>query len=166
MIRSGRTKCGYGRLSIKLIKILMRTFDTKHAFKFDMPNEVKVLLVDDETDFLIDTTEQLTHRGFEVTSVSSGEESLIVLQERSIDVVVLDIWMPGIGGIETLKRIKAKKLPTEVVILTGLADMDTAINCIDLGAFEYLVKPVLIDDLIYRIQDAYQAKVIKHSNSI
>lgn len=123
-------------------------------------NDFKVLLVDDEEDFLTALTERLQNRGIDAQGVKSGEEALEALKSRPVDVVVLDVRMPGISGIDTLEAIKKEYPATEVLMLTGHADLETAFRGMDSGAFDYLVKPVDIDELIYRLQDAHQAKTL------
>jgi len=120
-----------------------------------------VLLVDDEKDFLNTLTKRLVKRGLKIACAGSGEEALSVVGEGKIDVVVLDVRMPGIDGIETLKNIKKINSLIEVILLTGHANIDVAMKGMKIGAFDYLMKPVDIDELLYRIQDAYTNKSIQ-----
>lgn len=113
-----------------------------------------ILLVDDETEFLELMTKRLDRRNFQVTTASTGEAALEALAWTPVDVVVLDVRMPGMGGIETLRRLKEMAPDTEVILLTGHANMEVAVEGMELGAFDYLLKPVAINDLIFKIQDA------------
>jgi DNA-binding NtrC family response regulator len=124
----------------------------------DVVNEFKVMLVDDEKDFLETLCKRLTKRKLDVTSANSGREAIAKIQEFPVDVVVLDVRMPGMNGIETLKEIKKIKPSVEVVMLTAHADVQVAIEGMELGAFDYLMKPMEIDDLLYKLQDAYKKK--------
>jgi DNA-binding NtrC family response regulator len=119
-----------------------------------------VLFVDDEVDFLETLLKRMKKRDLEVSGVKSGEEALEFLDQNSADVVVLDVKMPGMDGIQALKEIKTRHPLIEVVMLTGHASVEVAIQGMELGAFDYLMKPIDIDDLLYKIQDAYKKKAI------
>ncbi|MDA8407399.1 MAG: response regulator [Deltaproteobacteria bacterium] len=121
-------------------------------------SEFKVLLVDDETDFVVPLSKRLRKRNLEVNSASSGQEALDYLSQSPCDVVVLDVKMPDMNGIETLRRIREIAPSVEVIMLTGHANVEVAIEGMELGAFDYLMKPVDIDDLLYKLQDAYKKK--------
>jgi len=121
-------------------------------------SQFRVLLVDDEEEFLETLVKRLKKRNLDVLSASSGREAVRVLAESPVDVVVLDVKMPDMDGIQTLKEIK-KILPTvEVLMLTGHANVEVAIQGLELGAFDYLMKPMDIDELLYKLQDAYKKK--------
>ena len=124
---------------------------------------MRVLIVDDEADFLDSLVERMRLREIKVEGVYTGPDALDHLAHNPIDVVILDVRMPGMDGIETLKEIKRRHPIVEVIMLTGHADADVAIFVMELGAFEYLLKPIEIDHLIFKIQDAYQKKSIKES---
>jgi DNA-binding NtrC family response regulator len=123
--------------------------------------DLKVLLVDDETEFLETLGKRLRKRNLRASEVGSGEEALRFLQESPADVVVLDVKMPGMDGIQTLREIKRLYPLVEVIMLTGHANMEVAVAGIELGAFDYLMKPVSIDELLYKLQDAYKKKTIQ-----
>jgi DNA-binding NtrC family response regulator len=134
-------------------------------------NELNVLLVDDEGEFLETLVKRLRKRKLNASGVGSGEEALLALKESPVDVVVLDVKMPGMDGIETLRRIKRNHPLVEVIMLTGHANMEAAIEGMEAGAFDYLTKPTDIDDLLYKVQDAQQKKVlqeekIKHMQAV
>ncbi|MGD9252487.1 MAG: response regulator [Holophagae bacterium] len=118
--------------------------------------EPRVLLVDDERDFLESLRQRLELRGLPVRAASSGPEALEMLDDGPVDVVVLDVRMPGMDGIETLRRIKEKHPHTEVVMLTGHADLETSLEGMRFGFFDYLTKPVKVDLLIEKINEAHR----------
>jgi DNA-binding response OmpR family regulator len=118
---------------------------------------IKALVVDDEKEYVDALTERLALRGIGVTGVTSGEAALSALASAPVDVVVLDVMMPGKSGIETLVEIKERHPLTAVIMLSGHADLETAIKGMELGAFDYLVKPIKLDELFYKIEDAYHA---------
>jgi DNA-binding NtrC family response regulator len=120
-----------------------------------------VLLVDDELEFLETLVKRLKKRNLAVQGAKSGEEALKILETEPVDVVVLDVKMPGMDGIETLGEIKKLYPLVEVIMLTGHASMEVAIEGMELGAFDYLMKPMNIDELLYKLQDAYQKKSLQ-----
>lgn len=119
-----------------------------------------VLLVDDEEEFLETLVKRLRKRKLTVSGVKSGEEAIEFLDKEQVDVAVLDVKMPGIGGIQTLSAIKKRWPLVEVIMLTGHANMEAAIEGMELGAFDYLMKPMDIDELLYKLQDAYKKKLL------
>jgi DNA-binding NtrC family response regulator len=129
-------------------------------------NEFNVLLVDDETEFLETLMKRLRKRRLNTLGVSSGEEALRIINEAPIDVVVLDVKLPGMNGMETLKEIKKAKPLIEVIMLTGHASMEVAIEGMESGAFDYLMKPMDIDELLYKLQDAYKKKSIQEEKIV
>lgn len=115
-----------------------------------------ILLVDDE-ERLLSTTRKLFEKiGIEALTATSGREALGILSEREVDVVFLDIKMPGMDGMETLQRIKKDHPISEVVILTGHATMETAVEGLKLGASDYLIKPVSMKDFLSKAEDAFE----------
>ena len=118
----------------------------------------KILLVDDEIVFTDNMSKLLTIRGYRVTAVNSGDQAIRLLQEENFDVVVLDLKMPGMDGIATLKEIKNLGLFTETLILTGHGSIDTALDAVKLGAYDYLTKPCEIDELTAKIEEAWEKK--------
>ncbi|MEJ2233327.1 MAG: response regulator [Syntrophobacterales bacterium] len=121
----------------------------------------RVLLVDDERDFLEVLIRRLGKRDVDVHGVSSGEEALQYLQAKPIDVAVLDVRMPGMDGLTALRKIKKLDPLIEVIMLTGHASLEVALEGMRAGAFDYLMKPAEIDELLYKIQDAHRAKTIQ-----
>ena len=118
----------------------------------------KILLVDDETVFTQNMAKLLTSRGYVVTAVNSGDAAIQELEQKDFDVVVLDLKMPGMDGITTLKEIKKLGLFTETLILTGHGSIDTALEAIKIGAYDYLTKPCEIDELVGKIEGAWERK--------
>jgi len=121
----------------------------------------KVLVVDDEEDFLETIVKRLQDRDLEVAGVESGEAALKLADSQDFDVVVLDVRMPGLDGIETLKELKKKKPLTEVIMLTGHASVESGIQGMQLGAFDYVMKPVPLDELLDKMRQAYERKLIQ-----
>ncbi|WP_448383611.1 response regulator [Desulfosoma sp.] len=119
---------------------------------------IRVLLVDDEVEFLDTLLKRMRKRQVEVAGVYSAEEALRYLESSPVDVVVLDVKMPGMDGIDALKAIKERHPLVEVIMLTGHANVEVAIQGMELGAFDYLMKPMDIDELLYKVQDACKKK--------
>jgi DNA-binding NtrC family response regulator len=118
-----------------------------------------VLLVDDEVPFVETMTKRLSKRDLRITPAFSGMEALDQLsKESTTEVVILDVKMPGMDGIEVLREIKRKHPLVEVVMLTGHATVETAIEGMKLGAFDYLMKPCDIDILISKVSEAAARK--------
>lgn len=120
-----------------------------------------VLLVDDEEEFLETLVKRLTKRKLLVTGVTNAEDAIRILNEKPVDIVVLDVKMPGMDGLEALRQIKKTSPDVEVIMLTGHANMEAAIQGMELGAFDYLMKPMDIDELLYKLQDAYKKKSLR-----
>ena len=118
----------------------------------------KILLVDDEVVFTQNMAKLLANRGYIVTAVNNGDAAIQALEEKDFDVVVLDLKMPGMDGITTLKEIKKLGLLTETLILTGHGSIDSALEAIKLGAYDYLTKPCEIDELVGKIQGVWTTK--------
>ena len=118
----------------------------------------KVLLVDDEKDFIEMLSLRLEEVGEKITVAYSGQEALDALEKADIDVVILDIRMPGMDGIETLREIKKKSPLVEVIMLTGHGSTETAVEGMKLGAFDYLMKPADFDDLTLKLEGARKRK--------
>jgi two-component system, response regulator RegA len=118
----------------------------------------KVLLVDDEEIFREATARQLSVRGFIVQTAESGESAIEQVRNDPPEVVVLDQQMPGMHGSDTFIEIKKIDPLIEVIMLTGNTSVDNAIELMQMGTFDYLMKPINIDDLLYKIEDAYTRK--------
>ena len=120
-----------------------------------------VLLVDDEEEFLRTIIKRLSRRGTEAVGATRGEQALELMTESARDVVVLDVKMPGMDGLEVLKRIKTQWPNTEVIMLTGHASVEAAVEGMDRGAFDYLMKPADFEDLLYKLEDAFRKKSLR-----
>jgi DNA-binding NtrC family response regulator len=118
---------------------------------------ISLLIVDDEHEFIEILAQRLRKRGFTVTTAISGESALTSL-EGGIDIVILDVAMPGMNGIDTLSAIKKRQPLVEVIMLTGQATVGTAVDAIRFGAFNYLMKPCEIEDLVSHIELALQRR--------
>ncbi|MEN6439612.1 MAG: response regulator [Syntrophobacter sp.] len=129
--------------------------DVYRKFDFDVPLPSKVLLVDDEREFVETLSERLQLRDYSSAVVYDGEEALSVIEDDEPDVMVLDLKMPGIDGLEVLRRVKAKHPNVEVIVLTGHGSEDVAKHCMELGACAYLEKPVDLEKLTRAMRDAY-----------
>lgn len=117
-----------------------------------------VLLVDDEKDFVEMLSLRLQETGERVTPAYNGKECLETLEKKNIDVVILDIKMPGMDGIETLREIKRKHPLAEVIMLTGHGTTETAVQGMKLGAYDYLLKPADFEDLTSKLEGARKRK--------
>jgi len=120
----------------------------------------KVLIVDDEPDFLETIVKRLRKRQMEVAGVGSGKEAIELLQEQSFDVAILDVRMPGMDGIETLREIRKRSPLTEVILLTGHGSVESGIQGMQLGAFDYVIKPADIEDIIEKVNQAAERKML------
>ena len=119
----------------------------------------RVLIVDDEKAFVDTLVNRFNKRNIDTTGVSSGEEALELLKEKLFDVVILDIKMPGgIDGIETLREIKKIQPLSEIILLTGHGSVETSIEGMKLGAFDYILKPVKLEDLLIKMAQAFEKK--------
>jgi DNA-binding NtrC family response regulator len=121
-----------------------------------MTEKIKVLMIDDEERFCKTTARILETRNIAVRTMTRGEEAVLELEKNPYDVVLLDLKMSGISGVETLERIKKLKCPTEVIILSGHASTDIAVQAMHLDAFDYLLKPCDPEELIVKILQAYE----------
>lgn len=120
----------------------------------------KILLVDDEKDFLSVMSERMTARGMDVTTAESAQEALEQVESGSFDAIVLDLMMPGVDGIETLKAIKQRKPELQVILLSGHATLEKGIEAMKLGAMDFVEKPANIDELTDRIKKAQAQKAV------
>ncbi len=124
--------------------------------------EPRILLVDDEDRFRQTLKKRISSRKYQVFDASSGIQALEMIQDNPVDVVVLDVRMPGLSGLETLTEIRKISPETEVILLTGHASVDPAIEGMKLGAFDYLMKPCQLEDLMVKIESAIEARSKKH----
>jgi DNA-binding NtrC family response regulator len=120
--------------------------------------KTRILLVDDEEEFVQALSERLEIRDYDVTKSYTGDDAVEKIKHYNFDVVILDVLMPGMDGIEVLKEIRRIKPLTEVIMLTGHATVETAIEGMKLGANDYLMKPCETEDLVNKINRAYNQK--------
>jgi DNA-binding NtrC family response regulator len=114
--------------------------------------KMKIMLVDDEERYLLTTKKLIEKKGYEVATALNGKEALEKLKGQNVHIVILDVKMPGMDGNETLKAIKNLYPLTEVIMLTGHATVDSAIDGLKSGACDYLMKPADIDEIIEKSQ--------------
>ena len=122
--------------------------------------EEKVLLVDDEKKFLEVMSERLTTRGVTVTTATSAAEALEQIEANLFDAVILDLKMPGMDGIEAMKRMKAKRPELQIILLTGHATVEKGVEAIKLGAMDFVEKPADLESLREKIKQAKQKKML------
>lgn len=118
-----------------------------------------ILVVDDEGDFLETLMNRLKKRNIGTIGCASGEEAVRLAKQHQFDVVILDIKMPGgMDGIETLREIKRIRPETEVILLTGHASLETSVEGMKQGAYDYLLKPIRLEDLLEKLVQALERK--------
>jgi DNA-binding NtrC family response regulator len=120
----------------------------------------RVLVVDDDEQFLDVVSRRLKGRGLRVATVTSGEEALSAIEGKVFDMVVLDLMMPGLSGIETLRYLKEKQPDLQVIMLTGRGDIEVGIEAMKLGAEDLIEKPVDLQVLLERIREAKNKKML------
>lgn len=126
----------------------------------------KILIVDDEEKFLSYLSKRLEMREYNVDTSLSGEDALEKVRQHNFDVVILDVLMPGIDGIEVLREIKKAKPFIEVIMLTGHASVEAGVEGMRLGAYDYVMKPCEAEELISKINKAYERKVEMEEQSL
>lgn len=126
-----------------------------------MTERIRLLLVNDEEAFRTTLASRLRRRAFDVLDVESGYRALEAVKRTAFDVAIIDVKMPGMDGLETLREMKSISALIEVIMLTGHASVESGIEGMRLGAFDYLMKPCDIDDLVVKIGDAYQRKLAR-----
>jgi DNA-binding NtrC family response regulator len=128
-------------------------------------NSINLLLVDDEEQFLATAKKLMDKRGVNTFVSTNGFDALRILKERRMDVVLLDLKMPGIDGVETLRKIKSNYPEMEVILLTGHASVESAVEGLKLGAYDYLMKPSTIPDILEKVKEAYERKTAREEKS-
>ena len=124
-------------------------------------NKIKLLMVDDEVKFLESISKRLELKNFDVTTASNGQEAIASAEKGLFDVAVVDFKMPGMDGAQVLKTLKANHKYLEIIMLTGHATIDSAVECTKLGAFKYLEKPYDFEKLVELIKEAYENRLKK-----
>ena len=120
--------------------------------------KMRIMLVDDEERFLSTTKKLLSKKGIDLMTALSGLEALEILNYQSIHVVILDVKMPGMDGMATLREIKRRHPLTEVIMLTGHATVESAVEGLKSGATDYLMKPANIDELVDKAEEAFEKR--------
>jgi len=118
-------------------------------------DKFKVLLVDDEEEFVTTLAERLQLREIETVIATDGDDALRAISTERLPVVVLDVMMPGIGGLDVLQQIKRSYPQIQVILLTGRGSTNDGIKGMRLGAFDYMMKPVKIEELIKKMNEAF-----------
>ena len=126
--------------------------------------DIDLLLVDDETDFRESACRYLKRIGFRVDEAEDGEEALNITVNKNFDVVILDIHMPGMSGIEVLKGLMQRESPPKVIMLTGGGTIENAVESIKLGAYDFLTKPAKLDDLTRLVKRACETQELEKEN--
>lgn len=126
-----------------------------------MAENPKVLIVDDEEAFRRSLLKILRARQIDADAVGDGEAALEALSSKPYDVALLDVKMPGISGIEVLKRLKEQGIKTEVIVLSGHASLDTAVEIVKYGAYDYLLKPCDTEELLLKLSNAHDQRLEK-----
>jgi two-component system, OmpR family, response regulator len=122
--------------------------------------DTHILLVDDEADFVETLIKRFRIRKIPVASAGNGVDALKLLEEQEFDVVILDVRMPGMGGMELLRQIRAKYPLTEVIMLTGHASLETGMQGMNMGAYDYVLKPADFDELLDKVRRAAERKAL------
>jgi DNA-binding NtrC family response regulator len=118
--------------------------------------KMRIMLVDDEERFLQTMKKMLINNGYDAMTATSGEDCLKQLAQKLVHVVILDVKMPGMGGVETLKQIKQLYPRVEVIMLTGHATAASAVEGLKSGATDYLTKPASVDEIIAKAEEAFR----------
>ncbi len=126
----------------------------------------RVLLVDDEEQFLDVLSQRLGTRGINAETSTSGEEALVKIKNRNFDAIVLDVMMPGMGGIETLKRIRKEYPELQIIMLTGQGTVGKAVEAMNEGAIDFMEKPADINKLMDKISEAKEKRVLLVTKNI
>ena len=127
-----------------------------------MPNSI--LIVDDEQGIREALSSILAEEGYEASAVASGEDCLALLDQRSIDLVLLDVWLDGIDGLETLERMRNNGMDPMVVMISGHASIETAVRATKLGAFDFIEKPLSLEKAILVIKNALEVHRLGQEN--
>jgi DNA-binding NtrC family response regulator len=126
-----------------------------------MSRKIRLLVVDDESRFLDALSRRLALRDFEVAGAANGKEAVRAARQGKFDLAIVDLKMPGMGGLELLQALKHRHKHLEVIILTGHGSSDSAAECARLGAFGYLPKPYELEQLLRVLKDAYETRLKK-----
>ncbi len=128
------------------------------------PSQVELLLVDDDEEFRQTVASRFRARGYPVKEACDGEEALELAQRREFDVAVVDVMMPGMSGVELLRELKSGPSDCEVIMLTGQGSIETAVEAMKSGAYDFLTKPFPLKDLESLVGRAYERRVLRKEN--
>jgi len=120
----------------------------------------KVLLVDDEKEFLEIMSERMKARDMDVTTATSAQQALEIIEKESFDAIILDFQMPGMDGMDALKAIKAKKPELQIILLTGYATVEKSVEAMKIGATDFIEKPADLEVLAEKIKSAKAEKML------
>lgn len=126
-----------------------------------MERLIRLLIVDDEERFVETLSKRLTARGLYVEGANSGPDAISLIGSRPFDVVLLDLRMPGMDGLQTLREIKLAEPLVQVVMLSGNASINAAVEGMRLGASDYLLKPADIEEVVAKVEEAFEKKRLK-----
>jgi len=126
--------------------------------------EKKVLIVDDDERVVQSIAGVLEDEGFQVITAKSGEEAIEIFEQKRPDVTLLDIWMPGMDGIEVLKRLKRMVPDCQAIMISGHATISTAMTAVKLGAFDFIEKPISLDKLLITLSRAIEREILRSEN--
>ncbi len=136
----------------------------KQPARGDQANDIDLLIVDDESDFRESACRYLKRLGFRVDEAEDGEEAINVTTNKKFDVVILDLHMPGMSGIDALKQLMQRDEPPKVIMLTGGGTIENAVESIKLGAYDFLTKPAKMDDLVRLVKRACETHELQKEN--
>lgn len=122
--------------------------------------KTKILLVDDEEEFIATLGQRLETRNLKVMTATNGERAIEIVDSQEVDVIILDLAMPGMDGLEVLRHIKADHPEAEIIMLTGHATIESSVEAMKLGAEDFLEKPVDMKELLEKIREAKQKRVL------
>jgi DNA-binding NtrC family response regulator len=132
----------------------------RSKMKMEKKLKAKVLLVDDEEDFIKTLAQRLEMRGLKVTGATRGEEAVDLADKQNFDAIVIDLAMPGMDGLETLKRIKESHPDAEIIMLSGQGTIKASIEAMKLGAEDFLEKPVDMQELLQKIDEMKAKRIL------
>ena len=127
-------------------------------------NGIEVLLVDDEETIRVTLHDDLVAAGHRVTAVANGSDALHLIESRVFDAIVSDIRMPGVEGTELLARVKQLRPATAVILMTGFGTIESAVEALRAGAYHYVVKPFLNDDIVAHVKRIGEIKALAEDN--
>jgi len=128
------------------------------------PKLIDLLIVDDDTEFRTSVVGRFARRGYQVQQAGSGEEALTLAERRQFDVAVIDMMMPGLSGLELLDRLRVRHPDSEIIMLTGQGSVQTAVQAMKMGAFDFLSKPFPLGELESLIDKAYERRLLRKEN--